>query len=67
MNKSDIQVQKDVEDELSWDPKVNAALSGVSDTRASSRLRVRSILTPRSVQPRKRSSASPAFAPRQRT
>jgi osmotically-inducible protein OsmY len=30
MNKSDIQLKQDIEDELRWDPKVNAAQIGVS-------------------------------------
>jgi osmotically-inducible protein OsmY len=30
MNKTDIQLKKDIETELSWDPKVNAALIGVT-------------------------------------
>ena len=31
MNKSDSQLKKDIETELSWDPKVNAAKIGVTD------------------------------------
>ena len=30
MNKTDMQLKKDVEDELQWEPKVNAARIGVS-------------------------------------
>lgn len=39
MSKTDLQLKQDIEDELRWDPRVNAAHNGVSEDKGTSRPR----------------------------